>query len=83
MDGRVLVAGGYTAYPANANSVSAELYVPATSPAVPVVTRLDFDRSAVVAGTSYAVTIVGDDLTPETYFDIRFTSPGNRISDVI
>jgi len=47
-----------------------------------VVTDLRFDRTSVVAGGSFSVNISGPNLTTETYFDVRFTSPGSNVSDV-
>jgi len=49
--------------------------VPAT---VSVIASLRFDRQSVAAGSSYATTISGSDaLTAQTFFDVRFTAPGN------
>ena len=83
MDGRILMAGGYTSYPATSNSISAELYVPSMLVAAQVVNDLRFDRTSVVAGTSYSVQISGSNLTPQTFFDVRFTAPGSTASDVV
>jgi hypothetical protein len=47
-----------------------------------VVTDLHFDRMAVVAGSFYSVDISGSNLSPETIFDVRFTSPGSSLSSV-
>jgi photosystem II stability/assembly factor-like uncharacterized protein len=49
----------------------------------PVVTDLRFDRPSVVAGTSFSVNVSGSNLTPQTFFDVRFTAPGSNASDVI
>ena len=68
--GAVLIAGGST-------TASAELYVPAL-----VVTELQFDRTNAIAGSSYSVNVSGSNLTPETFFDIRLTSPESNVSDV-
>ena len=84
-DGRILIAGGFTGGPGvlSAQSHTAELYVPAVLIPAPVGKSLRFDRPVVVAGTSYAVYISGANLTPQTYFDVRFTSPGADESAVV
>jgi len=47
-----------------------------------VVTEFQFDRTSVVAGGSFSVNISGPNLTTQTFFDVRFTSPGSNVSDV-
>src|SRR5262249_36855774 len=47
-----------------------------------VVRDLEFDRTNVVAGSSYSVNVSGSNLTPQTFFDIRFTAPGSNTSNV-
>jgi hypothetical protein len=49
---------------------------------LPVVTVLQFDRPSVVAGGSYLVSLSGSNLTPQTFFDVRFTAPGSNTSSV-
>jgi Galactose oxidase, central domain len=74
MDGRVLMV----------NSAStAELYVPSVLVPAPVVKSLRIDRSVVIAGSSYSVDLSGFNLTPQTFFDVRFTSPGTDESAVV
>jgi galactose oxidase-like protein len=77
MDGRVLIAGGYTGSP------SAELYVPPELIPASIVTALRFDRTSVVEGSSYSVDVSGSNLTPQTFFDVRFTAPGTHSSNVV
>jgi hypothetical protein len=48
-----------------------------------VVTDLRFDRSSVAAGASYTVNVAGSYLTPETFFDVRFNSPGSNTNNVV
>jgi photosystem II stability/assembly factor-like uncharacterized protein len=48
-----------------------------------VVTELRFDRTSVVAGGSFSLNISGPNLTSQTYFDVRFTSPGSNASAVV
>jgi len=86
MDGRILMAGGYTSGPIGmnfTNSHSAELYVPSVLVPAQVVTGLRFDQPSVLAGSSYSVNVSGSNLTPETFFDVRFTSPGSNTSSVV
>ena len=46
---------------------------------IPVVGAVRFDRIVVPAGSSYSVDLSGSNLTPEMFFDVRFTSPeGNE-----
>jgi hypothetical protein len=47
-----------------------------------VVTGLQFDRPTGVAGESYSVNLSGPNLTPQTFFDVRFTAPGSNTSNV-
>ena len=83
LDGRVLLAGGYTgSYPFSTNS-SAELYVPSVLSPTPVAKTLLFDRSVVGPGSSYSVNIAGSNLSPQTFFDLRFIGPGTSESAVV
>jgi hypothetical protein len=49
---------------------------------LPVVTVLQFDRPSVAAGGSYVASLSGTNLTPQTFFDVRFTTPGSNTSNV-
>jgi hypothetical protein len=83
MDGRILITGGNTDmrdfWPTN----SAEVYTPALLIPGQTVTDLRFDRTTVVAGSSYSANVSGSKLTGDTFFDVRFTSPGSNASDVV
>jgi hypothetical protein len=79
LDGRVLLTGGYTE---DLNPASAELYVPSVLVPVQVVTELRFDHTSVVGGSSFSAKVSGSNLTPETFFDLRFTSPESNESAV-
>jgi hypothetical protein len=81
-DGRVLVAGGISVWGAGTTS-SAELYVPRLLTPSLVVTDLQFDSTVVAPGASYSVHISGSALTADTFFDVRFTSPGSSLSAVV
>jgi hypothetical protein len=81
-DGRVLVAGGISVWGAGTTS-SAELYVPRLLKPALVVTDLRFDLAVVPPGASYSASITGSGLTAETFFDVRFTSPGSSLSAVV
>ena len=83
MDGRILIAGGYTDMRGFWPTNSAELYVPSVLVPAQIVTDLRFDRTSAVAGSSYSVNVSGSNLTPQTFFDVRFTSPGSTASDVV
>jgi hypothetical protein len=48
-----------------------------------VVIDLRFDQSSVAAGASYTVHVAGSYLTPETFFDVRFSSPGSNSNNVV
>ena len=83
MDGRVLITGGNTDmrdfWPTN----SAELYTPPLLTQAQIVTDLRFDQTTAVAGSSYSANVSGSNLTADTFFDVRFTSPGSNVSDVV
>jgi Tol biopolymer transport system component len=49
----------------------------------PIVTGLQFDRTNVAARSSYSVSVSGSNLTSQTFFDVRFTSPGSNESAVV
>ena len=80
------MAGGYTSGPIGmnfTNSHTAELYVPSVLVPTPVVTGMRFDLTTIVAGGSFSVNISGPNLTTQTFFDVRFTSPGTNESAVV
>jgi hypothetical protein len=79
-DGRVLITGG-DQWPTP--FASAEIYTPAVLVPALRVTDLQFDRTNVVAGSSYLVNVLGSNLTPQTFFDVRFISPGSNESAVV
>jgi hypothetical protein len=81
-DGTVLIAGGYS-YGGIGGPGRAELYVPSSLIPVQVVTGLQFDRTSVGAGSSYSVNVSGSNLTPQTFFDVRFTAPGSNDSAAV
>jgi hypothetical protein len=77
-DGNVLIAGGN-----RINSRSAEIYRPLLLLPTSTVRDVQFDRTDVAAGTSYSVTISGSNMTPETFFDVRFSIPGSDTYAVV
>jgi hypothetical protein len=86
LDGTVLLAGGYSGsqpYSPNSNpNSSAELYIPSVLSPTPVAKTFLFDRSVVATGGSYSVNIAGSNLSPQTFFDVRYTGPGTNESAV-
>ena len=78
-DGSVLVVGGSN----RNNSRSAEIYRPLFLIPTATVSDFRFDRTDVAAGTSYSVDISGSNLTPETFFDVRFSTPGSDTYAVV
>jgi hypothetical protein len=81
LDGRVLVTGGVGS--SLQILASAELYNPTVLIPALVVRDLEFDRTNVVAGSSYSVNVSGANLTAETFFDVRFSTPGSNESAVV
>jgi hypothetical protein len=79
-DGTVLITGGDQLYGILA---SAEIYTPAVLVPALIVTDLQFDRTNPVAGSSYSVNVSGSNLTAQTFFDVRFISPGSNESAVV
>ncbi len=69
--------------PSHPEVATAELYTPAALFPVLIVTALQFDRMNVVAGSSYSGNVSGSNLTPQTFFDVRFISPGSNESAVV
>jgi hypothetical protein len=84
-DGRVLITGGERRPPPvrDPELASAEIYTPTVLVRSSIVTQLLFDRTSVAPGASYAATVSGSNLTPETFFDVRYTSPGSSESNVV
>jgi len=80
-DGTVLIAGGYSVWPAPTSI--AELYFPRLLTPALVVTDLRFGVAAVTADASYSVHVAGSNLTPQTFFDVRFKAPGSNAYHVI
>jgi hypothetical protein len=62
---------------------TAELYTPSTLVPAQIVTDLRFDRASVPTGSSYSVDVSGSNLTPQTFFDVRFISPESTDSAVV
>jgi hypothetical protein len=83
MDGRVLITGGNTVGNPNYSSRSTELYLPSVPVPAQVVSGLGFDRTSVGSGSSYSANVSGSNLTPQTFFDVRFTAPGSTDSAVV
>jgi len=78
-----LLAGGHTgSYPYIPDS-SAELFIPSVLSPTPVAKTFLFDRSVVGPGSSYSVNIAGSNLSPQTFFDVRFIGPGTNESAVV
>jgi hypothetical protein len=80
MDGRILITGGWDGLQFLS---TAEIYNASRLIPTPVVTDLRFDRTNVVAGTSYSVNVSGTNITAQTFFDVRFIAPGSGASDVV
>ena len=80
-DGTVLIAGGYSSWPVPTSN--AELYIPRVLKPALAVTDVQFDSGVVAAGASYSANISGSALTADTFFDVRFTSPGSTRSAVV
>ena len=68
-NGRVLITGGF-------NTASAELYIP------PLLPPLTFERTRVRGGESFTATFSGPSLTDDTYYDLRFHTPGDSTDPV-
>ena len=59
-----------------------EIYSPPVPLPTPVVTDLRFDRPTVAVGEFFAADFGGSNMTPEMFFDVRFTTPGSTFSYV-
>jgi len=89
--GKVLITGGIEYFPFGSNGrvpplgilSSAELYNPTLLVLPLVVTDLRFDRTSTAAGASYSVNVSGSNLTPQTFFDVRFAPPGSNAYEVV
>ena len=82
MNGTILLAGGYGGIGRFIGPFSSEIYSPPVPLPTPVVTELRFDRTTVAVGESVTADFAGSNMTPETFFDVRFTAPGSTFSDV-
>jgi hypothetical protein len=67
---------------ANFNSGDVSILLNTCSSARQVVTGMRFDPTSVAAGSSFSATILGSNLTPQTFFDVRFAAPGSTSSGV-
>jgi hypothetical protein len=83
MDGTVLLAGGHTSSSTYIPDSSAELFIPSVLSPTSVTKTFLFDRSLVAPGSSYSVKIAGSNLSPQTFFDVRFIGPGTNESAVV
>jgi hypothetical protein len=81
-DGRALISGGWIGTSPGSLDI-AELYVPSVLVPAQIVTAIEFDRPSVIAGASYSAYVPGSNLTPQTFFDVRFTAPGSNDSEVV
>jgi hypothetical protein len=92
-DGTVLITGGDQYWPTALGGgggrdpvaailASAEIYTPAVTVPVLIATDLQFDRTTTRIGSSYSANVSGPNLTPDTFFDVRFTMPGRTESAV-
>jgi hypothetical protein len=88
-DGTVLITGGDQFWPtaiggdggrdpATSVLASAEIYAPTVLVPASIVTAVQLDRTNAAIGTSYSANILGSNLTPETFFDVRYFSPGSN-----
>jgi hypothetical protein len=77
LDGTTLMTGG------SPSESRAELYVPSVLVPAQVVTSLQFDRPSVVQVSSYSAIFSGSNLSPQTFFDVRYTAPESNVSDVV
>src|SRR5262249_46384201 len=76
-DGKIVLAGDTGASPSHDFALAR--YDVATS----LVSDMRFEPASVQAGGSFFVTILGTNLNDETYFDIRFRSPGSTQDEVV
>jgi Kelch motif len=83
MDGRILITGGITDAQGFSPNASAELYTPSILVPAQIVADFELSQATVAAGSSYSVTTSGPNLTPQTFFDVRFTAPDNGESAVV
>jgi hypothetical protein len=92
-DGTVLITGGDQYWPTAIGGgggrdpvaailASTEIYVPAVPVPALIVTDLQFDRTNTRVGSAYSASVSGPNLTPDTFFDVRFTSPASSESAV-
>ena len=76
-DGRIIAAGG------SADSgVSDFALARYNNAGLLLATGIQFDRTSVRVGDSWKATFSGANLTDQTYFDVRFRSPGSSIDEV-
>jgi hypothetical protein len=80
LDGRVLLTGGFKP---DGQPAIPEVYTPSVLIPVPVVGAVRFDRMVVHPGSTYSVGLSGSNLTPDMFFDVRFTSPESTESAVV
>jgi hypothetical protein len=83
-DGKIVVAGG--------GETSSEFGDPLTTSIelarfnttdLQIVSAIHFDPAVIAVGGSWNVTFSGSNLTDQTYFDVRFRSPGSTTDQVV
>jgi len=84
-NGTVLLAGGYGSPEIGfwlRPMPFAEIYTPPVPQPAPVVTGLQLNSASVSVGSPFIASIAGSNLTPETFFDVRFIAPGSNLPKV-
>ena len=81
-DGTVLITGGYGFAGRGiylGAGKTAEVYVPYSRVPQPEATDLHFDRTTAAIGDSFLASYFGANLNSQTFFDVRFRSPGSLL----
>jgi len=83
-DGKIVVAGNVRTFDECGYETSAFFEVARyDTSGLQIVTAVNADPAVIAVGAAWEVTLAGSNLTDETYFDVRFRSPGSTTDQVV
>ena len=81
-DGKIVIAGGHETFD-DYETLSASIELARfNNPGLQIASTIHFDPAIIAVGSSWNVRFSGSNLTDQTYFDVRFRSPGSTTNQV-